>query len=165
VASVSLCGAAPLQTQTYLVAKQGNCGKQILRPRLFTPGDFVPYLYLALTCYLLCSCMICLLLASVCVFAQGGVSGQAGGYSDLHIPLCIIILYTCCALVLYSAVHHIGLNTLHKRIIFIVLSYLKLNKSKICSHTYSPPLGIPLRPGTFNWYQSQVALLPRLHRL
>ena len=56
MASVSLCGAAPLQTQMYLVAKQENCGKQILRPRLFTPGDFVPYLYLALhsvTCILL----------------------------------------------------------------------------------------------------------------
>ena len=48
VASVSLCGAAPLQTQTYLVAKQGNCGKQILRQRLFTLGDFYSNLYLAL---------------------------------------------------------------------------------------------------------------------
>ena len=114
--------------------------EQILRPHLFTLGDTVPYLYLALTCYLLCSCMIYLLLASFCAIVQGGVSGHAGGNSGLHIPLCIIIIYTCCALVLYSAVHHIGLNTLHKRIIFIVLSHLKLKKHKICSYTYSPPL-------------------------
>ena len=56
VASVILCGAAPLQAQTYLVAKQGNCGKQILRPRLFTLGDIYSDLYLALhsvTCILL----------------------------------------------------------------------------------------------------------------
>ena len=48
VASVSLCDAAPLQTQTYLVAKQGNCGKQILRQRLFTLGDIYSNLHLAL---------------------------------------------------------------------------------------------------------------------
>ena len=42
MASVSLCGAAPLQTQTYLVVKQGNCGKQILRLVSSFRGDFFP---------------------------------------------------------------------------------------------------------------------------
>ena len=125
----SWCRTSP--TQTYLLAKEGNCGKQILRPRLFTLGDIVPYLYLylALTCYLFALVILCYILGRSlrshgrilrsylfrCALSQGGVSGQTSGDSDL----------------LYSAVHHIGLNTLYKRIIFIVLSHLKLNKYKI----------------------------------
>ena len=127
----SWCRTSP--TQTYLLAKEGNCGKQILRPRLFTLGDIVPYLYLylALTCYLFAPAILCYILGR-----------SLRSHERILRPIISAVHYTCYALVLYSAVHHIGLNTLHKRIIFIVLSHLKLNKYKICSIPIHPPLGI-----------------------
>ena len=115
-------------TQTYLLAKEGNCGKQILRPRLFTLGDIVPYLYfyLALTCYLFTPAILCYILGR-----------SLRSHERILRPIISAMHYTCYALVLYSAVHHIGLNTLHKRTIFIVLSHLKF-----VVYLFTPPLGI-----------------------
>ena len=93
VASVSLCGAAPLQTQMYLVAKQGNCGKQILRPRLFTLGDIYSDLYLAL------HSVTCILLFALYPRAESPAT-QAESPAYL------------------SAAYHLGFINLHKSITF-----------------------------------------------
>ena len=115
----SWCRTSP--TQTYLLANEGNCGKQILRPRLFTLGDIVPYLYLYIA-------LICYLFALVILFCILGRSLRSHG--RILRPI-------------FSAVHHLGYHTCCIKVSpFIVLSHLKLNKYKICSIPIHPPLGI-----------------------
>ena len=79
--------------QTYLVAKQGNCGKQILRPCLFTLGDIYSNLYLAL------HSVTCILL-----FA--------------HYPRTESLAPLAESPAYLSAAYHLGFINLHKSIIF-----------------------------------------------
>ena len=107
-------------TQTYLLAKEGNCGKQILRPRLFTLGDIVPYLYLylALTCYLFALAILCYILGR-----------SLRSHERILWPIISAVHYTCYALVLYSAVHHfLGSHTCCLFVLSLPVLSSKMNK-------------------------------------
>ena len=137
VASVSLCGAAPLQTQTYLVVKQGNCGKQILRLVSSFRGDFFPlprstrYLFFSV------------------------ISRPEIPPPRLESPALVFIRCAIISIYLFS------ISPCSSDHPSYLLSPQKLKKTKIWSKPiHPPPSRFPI-PGTFIWYQSsRLALVP-----